>query len=54
MTTEQLRRETIFQVTMACVGRMRKNGLLTDDEYEKRREMMLKKYNPPLGKIVSN
>lgn len=54
MTTEQLRRETLFQATMACVERMRRSGLLTDAEYEKCREMMLEKYNPPLGKIVSN
>lgn len=54
MTTEQLRRETLFQATMACVEQMRNLGLLTDVEYEKCREMMLKKYNPPLGKIVLN
>ena len=54
MTTEQLRRETLFQATMACAGRMRNLGLLTDAEYEKFREMMLEKYNPPLGKIVLN
>ena len=54
MTTEQLRREMLFQASMACVGQMRRSGLLTDAEYEKCREMMLEKYNPPLGKIVSN
>ena len=54
MTTEQLRREMLFQATMACVGRMRNLGLLTDAEYDKCREMMLAKYNPPLGKIVLN
>ena len=54
MTTEQLRREILFQVSMACVGQMRRSGLLTDVEYEKCREMMLEKYNPPLSKIVSN
>lgn len=54
MTTEQLRREMLFQATMACVGRMRNLGLLTDAEYDKCREMMLEKYNPPLGKIVLN
>ena len=47
MTTEQLRRETLFQATMACVEQMRKSGLLTDAEYKKCREMMLEKYNPP-------
>ena len=54
MTTEQLNREMYFQATMACVRRMRKTGLLTDAEYEKCREMMLEKYNPPVSKIVSN
>ena len=54
MTTEQLKREMLFQASMACVGRMRRSGLLTDAEYEKCREMMLEKYNPPLGKIVLN
>lgn len=54
MTTEQLKREMLFQASMACEGRMRRSGLLTDAEYEKCREMMLEKYNPPLGKILSN
>lgn len=54
MTTEQLKREMLFQASMACVRRMRRSGLLTDAEYEKCREMMLEKYDPPLGKIVLN
>lgn len=54
MTAEQLKREMLFQASMACMGQVHRSGLLTDAEYEKCREMMLEKYNPPLGKIVSN
>ena len=54
MTKEQFQRESAFQATMCSVAQMRNAGIITDAEYEKCREMMLEKYNPPFGKIVSN
>lgn len=54
MNKPQFRRETLYQVTMCAVEHMRSNGIITDDEYEKCRKMMLEKYDPPVGKIVSN
>ena len=33
---------------------MRTNGIITDGEYEQCRKMLLEKYDPPVGKIVSN
>ena len=54
MTKDQLQREINYQATMCCVAQMRSTGIITDTEYEKCREMMLRKYDPPFGKIVSN
>ena len=54
MTKDQLQREINYQATMCCVAQMRNTGIITDTEYEKCREMMLQKYDPPFGKIVSN
>lgn len=40
--------------TLCAVERMRTNGIITDGEYEQCRKMLLEKYDPPVGKIVSN
>ena len=54
MNKHQFQRETLYQATMSAVERLHKNGIITDAEYEKCRKMMLEKYDPPVGKIVSN
>ena len=54
MTKEQFRRELLFRATMRSVEQLRSSGVLTDSEYEKCREIMLRKYEPPIGKIVLN
>ena len=54
MNKQQFQRETLYQATMSAVERLHKNGIITDAEYEKCRKMMLEKYDPPVGKIVSN
>lgn len=54
MTKEQFRRELLFRATMRSVEQLRSSGVLTDSEYEKCCEIMLRKYEPPIGKIVLN
>ena len=54
MNKQQFRRETLYQATMFAVVRMHRSGIITDVEYEKCRKIMLEKYDPPVGKIVSN
>ncbi len=54
MTKEQFRREALYRATMSAVEQLHGAGVITDAEYEKCREMMLEKYNPPVGKIVLN
>ena len=54
MDKQQFRRETLYQATLCAVERMRTNGIITDGEYEQCRKMLLEKYDPPVGKIVSN
>jgi hypothetical protein len=54
MTKDQFRRETLYRASMSSVEQLRMSGIITDDEYEKCREMLLEKYDPPVGKIVSN
>ena len=54
MNKQQFQRETLYQATMYAVERLHRNGIITDAEYEICRIMMLEKYDPPIGKIVSN
>ncbi len=54
MTKEQFRREALYRATMSAVEQLHGASVITDAEYEKCREMMLEKYNPPVGKIVLN
>lgn len=54
MTKEQFKRETLYRATMRAVNQLRDTGIISEYEYEKCREMLLEKYNPPIGKIVSN
>lgn len=54
MNRQQFRREALYQATLCAVERMRTDGIITDVEYEKCRKMLLDKYDPPVGKIVSN
>lgn len=54
MDKQQFRREALYQATLCAVERMRTNGIITDGEYEQCRKMLLEKYDPPVGKTVSN
>lgn len=52
MTKGQFMRELLFRATMRSVEQLCSSGILTDSEYKKCREIMLRKYEPPIGKIV--
>ncbi len=51
MTKEQFRRELLFPGNHAQRGTAAQLRVLTDSEYEKCREIMLRKYEPPIGKL---
>lgn len=45
--------EMNYQVTMSCVRQLRKNGIVTEDEYRKIDKIMLKRYSPIFGTLLS-
>ena len=51
MTKEQFKAESSYRVSMAVVGSMLKNGLLTKKEYDKIDTIMLRKYQPPIARL---
>lgn len=46
-------REAQYQLTMSYIKQLRKNGTITEDEYRKADMIMLKKYRPVLGTLLS-
>lgn len=53
MSEDMFRREKLYQSTMSMVRNMRKNGLITADEYTLIDTIMLGKYVPTLGNLFS-
>lgn len=53
MSEEQFDRELIFRVSMALVDEMVEKGILCQTDYQKWLAHLMKKYNPPIGRIVS-
>ena len=53
VSEEQFDRELIFQVSMALVDEMVEKGILCQTDYQKWLDHLMKKYNPPIGRIVS-
>lgn len=49
MSEEQFRRETIYQITLSIVRKMKNQGLISEQEYTVFDTIMLKKYSPLLG-----
>ena len=49
MNSEQFKRERMYQTTIAIVGTMLKNNLLTKDEFCQIDTILLQKYRPLLG-----
>ena len=53
MSEEQFDRELIFQVSMALVDEMLEKGIIGSEDHEKWLDYLMKKYSPPIGRVVS-
>ena len=45
--------EMNYQITMSYVRQLKRNGAITEEEYRKINTIMLKKYRPILGTLLS-
>ena len=54
VNNEQFDRELKYQISMNIVNGMLKNGTITVEDGEKWQARLIEKYDPPIGKIVSN
>lgn len=53
MSEEQLRRETLYQVTMHLLRKMMEQGLLSREEYADFDTIFAQKYQPIFGTLFS-
>lgn len=54
MNKEQFERESHYQVSMSIARQMLKEDLISEEEYNQIREMMIDKYNPIIGNLESS
>ena len=54
MDNQQFDRELKYQVSMSIVRQMLENGIISTENFEKWRQRLIEKYDPPIGRIVSN
>lgn len=52
MTDAQFHNEMLYRAMMATVMKLRGQGLLTCEEYQKIQSLMLQKYHPPIASLV--
>ena len=53
MRKEQYRADMLYQVSLSVAKTMREKGLITTDEYVEIDTMLLEKYQPYLGRLIS-
>lgn len=53
MSSSEFNSEMNYQITMSYVRQLRKNGTITEEEYREIDKIMLKKYRPVLGTLLS-
>ena len=53
MTREEFHNEKMYQATMGMVRRMRSEGLISQEEYERVERIFLEKYKPLIGSIYA-
>lgn len=53
MDNAEFERERAYQTTMSLVRQLKNNGTVTDEEYRKIDTIMLEKYHPILGTLLS-
>ena len=54
MDNQQFDRELKYQVSMSIVRQMLEKGIISTENFEKWRQRLIEKYDPPIGRIVSN
>ena len=54
MDNQQFDRELKYQVSMSIVRQMLESGIISTENFEKWRQRLIEKYDPPIGRIVSN
>ena len=53
MNIENLDSEIRYQHTMAYVRQLKKDGIISDSEYNSINKIMLKKYKPVIGMLIA-
>ena len=54
MDKQQFDREMKYQVSMSIVRSMLEKGLLITEDASKWQQRLIERYDPPIGRIVSN
>ena len=54
MSKEDMRREKLYQTTMHIARKMLKEGIISEEEYQRVDKIFLEKYKPVLGTLFSN
>lgn len=54
MNSEQFPRELNFQISRYFIKRMHSNGIISEADFLNWQSLLIEKYDPPVGKIVSN
>lgn len=54
MDNQQFNREFKFQVSMSIVRKMLETGVIDAEAFSKWQERLIDRYDPPIGRIVSN
>ena len=53
MSKEQYRSDMLYHVALSVAKSMREKGIITAEEYAEMDTMLIQKYNPYLGKLLS-
>lgn len=51
MTNEQMQREMIYSISKYLVGKMKKDGLITEEEYREIDDLNLERFLPQLAEV---
>ena len=54
MDREQFDREMKYQVSLSIVQSMLEKGLISTDDFSRWQQRLIERYDPPIGRIVSN
>ena len=54
MDKQQFDREMKYQVSMSIVRSMLEKGLISTEDASKWQQRLIERYDPPIGRIVSN